>query len=111
MLKPILKLKIYLFSQSFLIDLWKYIEFDKRMNNLLNSYSLMFFSLNNVFAAIILLVTFFSPVIGLCGFLAVALINVSAYIMGFNRDEIKTGLFGFNALFLGLSVLGVATAL
>ena len=71
---------------------------------LLNSYSLMFFSLNNVFAAIILLVTFFSPVIGLCGFLAVALINVSAYIMGFNRDEIKTGLFGFNALFLGLSL-------
>lgn len=64
----------------------------------------MFFSLNNVLAAIIILVTFFSPTIGLCGFLAVVLINVSAYIMGFNRDEIKTGLFGFNALFLGLSL-------
>ena len=64
----------------------------------------MFFSLNNVFAAIIILVTFFTPVVGLCGFLAVALINVSAYIMGFNRDEIKNGLFGFNALFLGLSL-------
>ncbi len=71
---------------------------------LLNSYSLMFFSLNNVFAAIIILVTFFTPVVGLCGFLAVVLINVSAYIMGFNRDEIKNGLFGFNALFLGLSL-------
>lgn len=71
---------------------------------LLNSYSLMFFSLNNLFAAIIMLVTFFSPAIGLCGFLAVLLINLSAYIMGFNRDEIKTGLFGFNALFLGLSL-------
>lgn len=64
----------------------------------------MFFSLNNVFAAIIILVTFFSPTIGLSGFLAVLLINVSAYIMGFNREEIKTGLFGFNALFLGLSL-------
>ena len=64
----------------------------------------MFFSLNNVFAAIIILVTFFSPTIGFSGFLAVLLINVSAYIMGFNREEIKTGLFGFNALFLGLSL-------
>lgn len=64
----------------------------------------MFFSLNNVFAAIIILVTFFSPLIGLCGLLAVILINVSAYIVGFNRDEIRSGLFGFNALFLGLSM-------
>lgn len=71
---------------------------------LLNSYSLMFFSLNNLFAAIIIFVTFFSPSIGLCGLLAVSLINVSAFIMGFNRDEIKSGLFGFNALFLGLSL-------
>ncbi len=71
---------------------------------ILNSYSLMFFSLNNVFASIIILVTFFSPTIGLSGFLAVLLINGSAFIMGFNRDEIKNGLFGFNALFLGLTL-------
>lgn len=64
----------------------------------------MFFSLNNIFAAIIILVTFFSPTVGLSGFLAVAFINVFAFVMGFNRDEIKTGLFGFNALFLGLSL-------
>ncbi len=64
----------------------------------------MFFSLNNVFAIIIILVTFFSPAVGLCGFLAVILINGSAYLMGFNRDEILKGLFGFNALFLGLAL-------
>ncbi len=64
----------------------------------------MFFSLNNVFAAIIILVTFFSPLVGLWGFLAVALINILAYVIGFNRDEIKNGLFGFNALFLGLAL-------
>jgi urea transporter/murein DD-endopeptidase MepM/ murein hydrolase activator NlpD len=71
---------------------------------LLNSYSLMFFSVNNVFAAIIILVTFFTPTIGLFGLMAVVLINVAAYIIGFNRDEIKGGIFGFNALFLGLSL-------
>ncbi len=64
----------------------------------------MFFSLNNVFAAIILIVTFFSPAVGLGGLLAIALINLLAYVIGFNRDEIQKGIFGFNALFLGLSL-------
>jgi urea transporter len=64
----------------------------------------MFFSLDKVFALIILIVTFFSPPVGLCGLLAVILINVFAYFMGFNRDEILKGLFGFNALFLGLAM-------
>lgn len=71
---------------------------------ILNSYSLMFFSLNNVLALIILLVTFFSPAIGICGFAAIVLVNVSAFFIGFNRDEIHKGIFGFNALFLGLAM-------
>ncbi|MEQ1732660.1 MAG: urea transporter [Bacteroidia bacterium] len=70
----------------------------------LNSYSLMFFSLDNLFALIILSVTFFTPAVGLCGLLAVVLINTSAYFIGFNRDEIHNGIFGFNALFLGMSL-------
>ena len=64
----------------------------------------MFFSLNNVLAFIILLVTFFSPAVGLCGLAAIVLINISAYFIGFNRDEIHNGIFGFNALFLGLAM-------
>jgi urea transporter/murein DD-endopeptidase MepM/ murein hydrolase activator NlpD len=71
---------------------------------MLNSYSLMFFSLNNVFALIILVVTFFSPAVGLCGFSAILLINTLAYFIGFNREDIKNGLFGFNALFLGMAM-------
>lgn len=71
---------------------------------LLNSYSLMFFSLNNVFALIIILVTFFSPILGLSGFIAILLINGSAFLMGFNRDDIQKGIFGFNALFLGMAM-------
>lgn len=64
----------------------------------------MFFSLDNVFAGIILIVTFFSPFVGLSGLLAIILINLAAYFIGFNRDEILNGLFGFNALFLGLAL-------
>lgn len=69
---------------------------------ILNSYSLMFFSLNNILAVVILVVTFFSPVVGLAGLAAVVLINLVAWMMGFDREEIRTGIFGFNALFLGL---------
>lgn len=64
----------------------------------------MFFSLDNIFAIIILIVTFFSPSIGLSGLLAIILINLAAYAIGFNRDEILKGIFGFNALFLGLAL-------
>lgn len=64
----------------------------------------MFFSLNNVFAAIIILVTFSSPKIGLCGLFAILLINLTAYFIGFNKEEIKNGFFGFNSLFLGLAL-------
>ncbi len=74
------------------------------LQTILNSYSLMFFSLNNVFAIIILLVTLFTPTVGILGLVAVLLINVLAYFIGFNRDEINKGLFGFNALFLGLAM-------
>jgi urea transporter/murein DD-endopeptidase MepM/ murein hydrolase activator NlpD len=64
----------------------------------------MFFSIDNIFALIILFVTFFTPFVGLFGLLAVVLINVLAYFIGFNRDEIHKGIFGFNALFLGLAM-------
>jgi urea transporter len=74
------------------------------LQTILNSYSLIFFSLNNFFALCILLVTFFTPFIGLCGFLAVVSINTIAYIIGFNKEDIRSGLFGFNALFVGMTL-------
>jgi urea transporter/murein DD-endopeptidase MepM/ murein hydrolase activator NlpD len=70
----------------------------------MHSYSQIFFSLNKFFAAIILLVTFFSPFIGLCGLLAVTLTNGLAYIFGFKQQDIREGIFGFNALLFGLAL-------
>jgi urea transporter/murein DD-endopeptidase MepM/ murein hydrolase activator NlpD len=64
----------------------------------------MFFSLNKLLALLILLVTFFSPLVGICGFMGIVLINVAAFFIGFNREEIKQGIYGFNALFLGLAL-------
>ncbi len=90
------RFKILIMEKAFKNNYW--------IQSTLNSYSLVFFSLNNVFAFCILTVTFFTPFVGFCGLLSVASINLLAHFIGFNKEEIKTGLFGFNALFLGMAL-------
>ncbi len=72
------------------------------LSSILNSYSQIFYSLNKVLALIILLITFFTPYLGLSGLCAVVFVNVIAYLIGINRTLIEEGLYGFNALLLGL---------
>ena len=72
------------------------------INSILHSYSQIFYSMDKVLALAILLITFFTPHLGLSGLLAVVLINVTAYFIGINRFLIAEGLYGFNALLLGL---------
>lgn len=74
-------------------------------DTILNSYSQIFFSLNKVLALIIILVTFISPFLGICGLSAVILSNLLAKTFHFNNHLIREGMYGFNALLLGL-VLG-----
>ncbi len=74
------------------------------LQSTLHSYSMIIFSLDYVLASAILIVTFFSPFVGLAGLSAVVLTNLFAYIAGFNREEIRKGIYGFNALFLGLAL-------
>lgn len=71
-------------------------------SSILNSYSQIFYSLNKVLAIIILLTTFFTPYLGLSGLCAVIFINMVAHLIGINRKLIEEGLYGFNALLLGL---------
>ncbi len=72
------------------------------INTILNSYSQIFYSVDKVLALVIVLITFFTPHLGLSGLLAVILINTIAYLTGINRHLIGEGLYGFNALLLGL---------
>jgi len=72
------------------------------LNGILNSYSQLFYSLDKILAVILLAVTFFTPHLGLSGLLAVALINGLAHLAGINQKLIEEGLYGFNALLLGL---------
>jgi urea transporter/murein DD-endopeptidase MepM/ murein hydrolase activator NlpD len=74
--------------------------------SLLNSYSMVFFSKDHLFAFILLIVTFFDPVAGICGIASVLVSNLFAWGIGFSRFNISSGFYGFNSLLVGLG-LGV----
>ncbi|MFO7614467.1 MAG: urea transporter [Bacteroidales bacterium] len=74
------------------------------LRGILNSYSLVFFSTNQLFAWILLIVTFFDVTSGLAGLLAILTANSVAWIAGLNKDKISRGYYGFNALLVGLGL-------
>ncbi len=80
--------------------------FPHYINSLLNSYSQIFFSKNSVFAVLLIIVTFFDIYAGISGIIAVTVTNTIAYLVGFNRFNIRSGYYGFNSLLVGLG-LGV----
>jgi len=78
--------------------------FPSLADSVLNSYTQVYFSNNRVFAVILLAVTFFDPWAGLSGLLSVVFANAIAYIVGFNRVNIRLGYYGFNSLLTGLGL-------
>ena len=76
------------------------------LSSQLHSYSQIFFSNNKTFALLLILVTFFDFWAGVSGLIAVSVTNILAYIIGFNRNNIKAGYYGFNSLLVALG-LGV----
>lgn len=70
----------------------------------LNSYSVVFFFNNRILAFILLLVTFFNPVAGLSGLIAVVTTVLVAYFMGFDNLKLKQGIYSFNALLVGIGM-------
>ena len=79
-------------------------EFPLMVASTLNSYSLVFFSNNRAFALILVAVTFFDPAAGFSGLIAVGFSNLLACVIGFNRERIRAGYYGFNSLLVGLGL-------
>ncbi len=71
---------------------------------LLNAYSEVFFSNNKVFAAVLLIITFFDWPLGVSGLLSVMVAHLVAHLMGYDKYQIRKGYFGFNALLTGLGL-------
>jgi len=74
------------------------------ISSTLNSYTQVFFSNNRIFAFILIIVTFFDLNAGISGLAAVLISNLTAYLIGFNRYNIKSGYYGFNSLLVGLGL-------
>ncbi len=70
----------------------------------LNSYSVIFFFNNPWLAAILMTVTFFNFFAGLSGMVAVLTTVLIANSMGFDKIQLKKGLYSFNALLTGLGM-------
>jgi urea transporter len=70
----------------------------------LNSYSEVFFAKNRVFAVLLFAITFFDPFVGLCGIVSVITTNLFAYILGFSKENIASGSYGFNSMLVGLGL-------
>ena len=68
------------------------------------SYSQIFFSDNKLFAVILILASFIDVWAGLAGLFAVVIVNVLGLILGFDKTKISKGLYGFNALLVGLGL-------
>lgn len=71
---------------------------------LLNSYAQVFFSLNKVFAAILLIVSFFDFGAGLSGVLSILIGQITAYLFNFNHAQIRDGAYTYNSLTVGLAI-------
>ncbi len=74
------------------------------INSILHSYAQVFFSLHKLLALTLILVTFIDPSVGIFGLLSVLGSNVLAYVLGFDKQQVEKGIFGFNALLLGLAL-------
>ncbi len=71
---------------------------------LLNSYSLLFFSNNKLFACLLLLVSFFNPYAGLTGVVAALLAIIFANFTGLNKISTLEGIYSYNALIIGMGM-------
>ena len=69
-----------------------------------NSYAVIFFFNDRIFAIILLIVSFFNIVAGLSGLIAVIAAVLIADRLGFNETLLKQGVFSFNALLAGIGM-------
>lgn len=74
------------------------------LHSVLNSYSQVFFSTSKTLAVFLVVISFFDYGAGIGGLMAVLIANALAWGLGYNAYYLRSGLYGFNALLVGLGV-------
>lgn len=74
------------------------------LDAVLNSYAIIFFSNNKIVAALLIVVTFFKPIVGFTGLVATIFAVIFSELSGLNKMDIKKGIFSFNAMIIGVGM-------
>ncbi|MEL7600498.1 MAG: urea transporter [Proteiniphilum sp.] len=75
------------------------------LNGVIHSYGQIFFSQHNAYGILLLLLSMLDIRLGAGGVAAVVLTNLLAHLLGFSKAKIDSGLYGFNAVFIGISMV------
>lgn len=75
------------------------------LQSAISSYGQIFFSLDTWLAVLLLVLSLLDIRVGFGGLLAVVLTNFIAHVLGFSKDKIRNGLYGFNAVFVGMCLM------
>ena len=73
------------------------------IKSVVNSYSVLFFSQNQVLGIILLLVSFFNPVSGFAGLACVIMSLLVCRLFKFHNTDLQMGIYSFNGLLLGIA--------
>ena len=75
------------------------------LNGITHSYAQIFFSQHKAYGILLLLLSMLDIRLGAGGVAAVVLTNLLAHLLGFSKAKIDSGLYGFNAVFIGISMI------
>lgn len=74
------------------------------VKSIVNSYSAIFFSRSNWFGLLLIALTMLYPIQGICGLFCCMLVNAISILLNLDRYKTETGLYGFNAVLVGIAL-------
>ncbi|MCX6182191.1 MAG: urea transporter [Bacteroidetes bacterium] len=74
------------------------------IDSIVNSYAQIFFSNHKWFAYLLLIASFIDPYLGVSGLIAAAASVFFAKWMGFNKENIHTGMYSYNSILVGFTI-------
>ncbi len=79
-------------------------KIDAILDSIFFSYAQILFSNRRYIGATALLITFFNPLFGIFGLAGLCISNLTALLLKFDKDKIKTGFYGFNGILFGIAI-------
>ena len=71
------------------------------IESLIYSYSQIFFSNRKWFGIVLILASLIDPIVGVMGILGGLISNISALLLKYDREKVRSGFYGFNGILFG----------